>query len=1060
MDLRNISSWSIRNPIPPIMLFLLLTAAGLLSFFQMKITQMPDISAPLVQVMISQPGGAPTEIETQITQKIEGAVAGLGNVKNISSVVQEGSSSTSIEFHLGTPVDRAVNDVRDAVTKVRSNLPEGILEPQVSRIDIEGGAIAYVAVKSTAMTLEELSWFVDNTVTKRLVSGPGVAQVMRGGGVSREIRVDLDPARLQAYGITAAQVNAQLRQLNIDAPGGRTDISGAEQAVRVLGGARTALELGETRISISGSREVRLSDIAHVHDGASEQRSIARLDGRQVTSFGLFKAKGASDVAVYERMNEELEKLESEYPGVEFVELYTSVEYTKGEYNSALTAMWEGALLAVLVVFLFLRDWRATVIAALAIPLSAVPAFWFMDLMGFTLNTISLLALSLVAGILVDDAIVEIENIVRHMRMGKSPFQAAIDAADEIGLAVVATTFSIIAVFLPVSFMSGISGQYFRQFGLTVSIAVFMSLLVARMLTPLMAAYFLKAHGEEPHGENRIMHAYLRFLRWTVHQDRHQPAPGLFAKIRNKVVERWRPLMMMGAAALSFVLTIFLFAQMPQTFQPDADFGTSIVQLELPPGSRLEDTERAVDAVSALLRKQDEVASVYEEIGDGGEVRRGTLFVELVDREERAASTKEFERRMAPQLAAIPDARLNFQNMSGGGQSRDIVVMLASDDPELLDATSAKVEREMQALSVIRDARIDGDLQRPEILIKPKFDMAAQLGVSTSVLSQTIRIATLGDIEQNMAKFSLSDRQVPIRVSLTDTARADADALANLPVPTASGGTVPLKVVADVSFGNGPSKIRRYNQTRRTMLVADLNGVEYSVATEAINKLPSMANLPTGVRQVKFGQAEAMEELVTNFVVAMVSGIMLVFAVLVLLYKRVLPPFVNMGSLLLAPLGAAIALILTGHSISMPVYIGILMLLGIVAKNSILLVDFAIEEMRHGVDRETAIVDAGHKRAQPILMTTVAMTAGMLPVALGLHGDSSFRAPMAIAVIGGLLLSTLLTLVIVPAGFTLADDVEKHLGPWLKRVFTTGGNDGPQTAAPPLPDKAGPQAAE
>ncbi len=1016
MELRNISSWAIKNPIPPILLFVMLTLVGALSFYQMKITSMPDISAPIVNIWVGQPGGAPTEIETQVTQKVEGAVASVGNVKSISSFVQEGGSYTNIEFHLGTPVDRAVNDVRDAVTKIRSELPDGILEPQVSRVEIEGGAISYMAVQSTDMTLEELSWFVDNTITKRLVAIPGVAQVSRGGGVSREIRINLDPQKLQAYGITAAQVNSTLRQLNLDATGGRTEISGAEQAVRVLGGARTAMALGETRIAIGGGRDVRLSDIAEVKDGASEQRQIARLDGRQVTNFALMKAKGASDVSVHQAMERELAKLSEEFPGVTYTELFTTVTYTKMEYSSAITAMIEGAILAVVVVFLFLRDWRATIISALAIPLSAIPAFWFMDLMGFTLNTISLLALSLVAGILVDDAIVEIENIVRHMRMGKSPYQASMDAADEIGLAVVATTFAIIAVFLPVSFMPGISGQYFKQFGLTVAVAVFMSLLVARLITPLLAAYFLKAHGVAPHGESRIMQRYLGFLSWTIHH-------------------RWKTVMV-GAA--SFVLTIFLFSQMPTAFQPDIDTGTSSLKIELPPGSQLGDTERAVTQASAILRAQPEVTQVFEYVGDDGDVRRGSLYVNLVEADKREASTKEFERRLAPQMAVVPDARIFFESQGGMG-GRDVTIMLAGDDPYLLEATAKKVEREMQGLSVLRDARINGDMERPEILIRPKFDMAAQLGVSVASLSQTVRIATIGDIDQNLAKFSLSDRQVPIRVSLIDSARSDMAMLENLPVPTANGGSVPLKVVADISFGAGPTKIRRYNQTRRITLEADLNGVEFGNALQEVNKLPTMKNLPNGVRQVKFGQAEVMDELVTNFIVAVISGVLLVFAVLVLLYKRVLPPFVNMGSLLLAPLGAVIALILTGHAITMPVYIGLLMLFGIVAKNSILLVDFAIEEMRMGVDRETAIIDAGHKRAQPILMTTVAMVAGMLPIALGLHGDASFRAPMAIAVIGGLLLSTVLTLLIVPAGFTLADDMERWIGPRLSRWLTNGG---------------------
>ncbi len=1029
MALRNASSWAIRNPIPPLMLFFMLTIAGAISFVTLKINAMPDIAAPLVSVTVAQPGGAPGELETQVTQRIEGAVASIGNVKSIVSFVEEGVSVTNVEFHIGTDVDRAVNDVRDAVSRIRSDLPEDILEPRVQRIDIEGGAIAYVAVRSTAMTLEELSWFVDNTVAKRLTAIPGVAQVSRTGGVSREVRVDLDPARLQALGLTAAQVNAQLRQLNVDVPGGRTEVSGAEQSVRVLGGARSAEALGATRIHVGGGRYVRLADLARVYDGASEQRSVARLDGRQVTSFGLFKARGASDVDVYERMNRALDQLRAEHPQVEFVELFTSVDYTKKEYDSAITALVEGAILAVVVVWFFLRDWRSTVISALAIPLSAVPTFWFMDLMGFTLNTISLLALSLVAGILVDDAIVEIENIVRHMRMGKSPYQAALDAADEIGLAVVATSFAIIAVFLPVSFMPGISGEYFKQFGLTVSVAVFMSLLVARLITPLLAAYTLRPHGVARHGDGPLMDRYLAVLRWTL---RH----------------RWVTVI---AGVASFVLTVFLFAQVPQAFAPDSDMGTSIVKVERAPGARLEDTMATVDRARAILAAQPEVRDIFESIGEGGDVRRATLYVRLVEPGERAVSTKDFERRMAPLLNAVPDARINFQAMGPGGGERDIQVMLVGDDPVRLEEAARAVEAEMRALPLLRDVRIDGDVERPEVLIRPRFDVAAQLGVSTAALSQTIRIATVGDIEQNLAKFSLSDRQVPIRVRLVDPARTDLETLANLPVPTASGGSVPLRVVADIAFGTGPTVLRRYNQARRVMIVADLNGAELGPALKAIDALPAMRNLPQGVRQVKFGEAEVMEELVTNFVFAIVAGVLLVFAVLVLLYRRVLPPFVNMGSLLLAPLGAIIAIILTGHAITMPVYIGILMLLGIVSKNSILLVDFAIEEMRLGTPKEAAILEAGHKRAQPIIMTTVAMSAGMLPVAIGLHGDSSFRAPMAIAVIGGLTLSTLLTLLMVPAGFSLADDLERRVSPLLRRLISGDGGAPLRPAPQPAP---------
>jgi multidrug efflux pump subunit AcrB len=1024
--MRNISAWAIRNPIPPIVLFMVLSLLGIVSFFRMDVNAMPDVAFPAASVTINQPGAAPTELETQVTQKVEAAVASIGNVKDITSWATEGQSQTMVQFQLGTPVDRAVNDVRDAVAKIRSDLPEGILEPITQRYDIDGMPIAYFSASGVDMTLEQLSWYVDNTVIKRLLTIKGVAQIVRGGGVNREIRVILDPVRMQSQGITAAQVNNQLRALNMNAAGGRAEVAGAEQSVRVLGNAANAHELGETQINVGNGRTVRLSDIAEVKDLYAEQRSIALMNGRQVTSIGITKAKGASDVTVFREAKKIIAELEKENPKVRFEQLFTMVDYTEQQYRSALHAMVEGSILAVLVVFLFLRDWRATFISALAIPLSAIPTFWVMDLLGFTLNTISLLALSLVAGILVDDAIVEIENIVRHMRMGKTAFRAAMDAADEIGLAVVATTMSIVAVFLPVSFMSGISGQFFKQFGLTVAFAVLMSLGVARLITPLVAAYFLKAHGRASHGEGRWMDWYMRVLDWSL---RH----------------RWKTVV---CGALSLVLTILIFAYLPQQFQPTVNRNESSVNIELAPGARIEDTRRASAEATAILERAPEVATIYQDVGTGEDPRFATLYITLKPARERERTSVEFERAYAPQLQAIPDARVSFQSQSNGF-GRDITVMLAGDDPVALEKAAQQVLIGMRKIPAARDPRIDGELRRPEITIKPRFDIAADLGVTTAALSQTIRIATLGDIQQNMAKFSLSDRQIPIRVSLDESSRRDIETIRDLPVPTISGGSVPLKVVAQVTPGAGPVKIRRYNQVRRVVIGADLApGAVTSDATKLIDALPIMQNLPPGVRRVYFGDAEFQKELVINFALAVVAGVLLVFAVLVLLYRRVLPPFVNLGSLVLAPLGGVLALWLAGLPVSMPVYIGLLMLFGIVAKNSILLVDFAIEEMRAGADRTAAIIEAGHKRAQPIIMTTVAMVAGMLPIALGLSGDSSWRAPMAITVIGGLILSTLLTLVIVPAGFTLADDLERWLGPRFGRLLTNKDQPVPGRPAP------------
>jgi multidrug efflux pump subunit AcrB len=1022
--MRNISSWAIRNPVFPLVLFTILTLMGLVSFLRMDVNNMPDVSFPAAQVFVSQPGAAPTELETQVTQRVEAAIRSVNGVDEISSTAREGSSSTFVRFEIGTPVDRAVNDVRDAIANIRGDLPEGILEPQVIRVEAEGGPIAYFSAETTDMSLEQLSWFVDNNVTKRLLGVDGMANVSRNGGVTREIRVILDPARMQAQGVTAAQVNQQLRFTNINAAGGRAEIAGSEQSVRVLGNAESAFDLGSKQINLSNGRSVQLSSIATVRDMWAEQRSMALMNGRQVLSFGVEKAKGASDVSVYDDMVEELRKIETETGGkVKFTQLFTTVDYTKGQYHSAMEALVEGAVLAVLVVFLFLRDWRATLISAVAIPLSAIPTFWFMDMMGFTLNGVTLLALSLVAGVLVDDAIVEIENIVRHMRMGKSAYQASIEAADEIGLAVVATTFSIVAVFLPVGMMGGLIGQYFKSFGMTIVVAVLISLAVARLITPLMAAYFLKSKGSASHGEGWLMDRYMSLLWWSL---KH----------------RWKT---MSLAVVCFLATIGAFWQLPFTFQPNINSDFTSVAIELTPGTTLQESQRITEQVSGIIRAEPDVVAAFGGVRVGG----GTIFITL--EKDRKRTSTEFERQVAPKLRQVADARVYFRSQQGFG-NRDISVMLAGDDPAKLDQAANALVEDMKKLPEVKAPRVEGDLRRPEILIRPRFALAADLGVSTAALSQTIRIATQGEIEQNSAKFSLSDRQIPIRVSLDENARRNLSSIENLPVPTNTGGSVPLKVVADISFGAGPTQIQRFNQERRVVVGADLApGVVEAMSK--IRQLPAYKNMPDGVGLAQQGQEKAEQELVTNFLIAVVAGILLVFAVLVLLYKRIVPPFVNMGSLLLAPLGGAIALHLTGNSMSMPVMIGILMLLGIVAKNSILLVDFAIEEIDKGVPKNEAIADAGHKRAQPIVMTTVAMAAGMMPTALALSGDGSWRAPMGIVVIGGLILSTILTLLIVPAAFSLADGFERWIGPKFSRLLTTGGKDG-HAARPEAPQPA------
>ncbi len=1053
MALRDISAWSIRNPVIPLVFFTGLLFAGIVSFLQMDVTNNPDVDFPAVSVNIAQPGASPTEIENQITQRVESALSSINGVNSIQSTAREGSSNTFVEFEIGTNLIEAVNEVETAIDSVRGSLPDGILEPQVGKVNVVGEPIGYVAVEADDMTIEQLSWFIDDTIAKRLLKIPGMAEVDRFGGVDREIEVILDPARMQSLGVTASQINAVLRQTNIDAAGGLAEIGGTRQSLRVLGNSDTAFALSQTQIQLGGGRTVRLADVAKVRDGYSERTSISEVGGKEVVNFAMSRARGSSDLAVYDAALEEMGKIEAENDGVKFIQLSTSTTYTRGQYESSMWALVEGAVLAVVVVFVFLRDWRATFISAVAIPLSAIPTFWFMDLLGFNLNFLSLLALALVAGVLVDDAIVEIENIVRHMRMGKTAYQASIDAADEIGLPVVATSFCIVAVFLPVGLMPGVSGQFFQNFGLTVVVAVLMSLAVARMITPLMAAYFLQSKGVAEHGEGPMVQSYMRVLAWTLDTGkmaarraglegpRHRvvymfglllavilllivPAVTMFELFSGSVTGAWKGLIgldvhkqiatvvsddsstfahklvakifeivivllvsglsflagllvframelpaggsgrfaqgarwltarfydhrvwMLGVGWFSFLITIVLFGQAPAQFQPSIDDENSRVEIEMVPGTTLADTKRIVNGVAERLRQEPEVERLLERIRQG---ETSSIFVKL--KEDRARSSIDFERELAPELAKIPDARVRFQSQSGGfGSGRDMTVLLAGSDPVLLDQTATRLVEEMKGLNTLVAPRISADLNRPEIIITPRDKIAAELGVTTAALSQTIRIATLGEIEQNAARFSLSDRQVPIKVRLSEEARTDFRTIENLPVQTATGGSVPLSRVAVISFGSGPTAIQRYNQNRRVLVGADLaaNVLKGDAQTQ-IDALPVLQDLPVGVIRDVVGEEEWQAELIQNLIIAIISGVLLVFAVLVLLYKRLMSPLVNMTSLALAPLGGIFLIWLLGMPQSMPVYIGVLLLLGIVSKNSILLIDFAIEEMNKGV---------------------------------------------------------------------------------------------------------------
>ena len=1010
--MNNMSRWAIQNPIPVILLFLLLTLSGIVGFGSMRINDNPDVDLPLVIVNASRPGAAPTELETQVTRLIEDSIAGLGQVRHISSTVGDGFSSTMIQFELGVDHERVTNDVRNAMANLQSSLPQDMQIPNVTRIDISGDDLITYVVQAPTLTPEQRSWFVDHDVSRALLAIKGVGEVNRRGGVDREIQVALDPDRLAARGVTAAQVSQALQSANADLPGGRVTVSGSERAIRTLGAANTIDQLRETRVQLGNGETVRLADLGDVEDRWAEPRSRARFNSEEVVTFSMIRSRGASEVKIAEKIRKEVEKLDKAHPEIKIVELTSSVKYVEQAYWASLEALGLGAVLAVLVVLLFLRDWRATFLAAVAIPLSLIPTFAVMAPMGQSLNGVTLLALSLTVGILVDDAIVEIENIVRHMRGGKSPYAAAMEAADEIGLAVVATTATIVAVFAPVGFMPGIVGQFFKAFALAACISVLFSLLVARMLTPLMGAYMLKAH-HKPDTDPFWMAPYLKALDWA---------------LGNKIK--------VALLALPILAGSFLLAQkLPAEFQGAMDRGRAPFSVSLPPGATLDETDAIVAQMTRQLEARPEVTSVYASVGNDG-VNSARVTADLVPKGQRMG-VRDFSRQMVDQFKAIPGARIGAGGNNGGGPSDGsaYTLRLVGDNGPQLEAAARAVESQMRGVKGLANVVNTAAIARPEIIVTPKPDQAARAGVSAGAISQAVRVATIGDIDQSLPKYNLGDRQVPIRLRLTDDARENMSVLETLRVPSSHGGSVPLNAVADVKFGAGPSQISRQDRSRVAEITAELDGIVVGDAAKAVHALPAVKNLPAGVKEAAAGDAEFIAEMFSGFALAFVTGILLMYVVLVLLFRSFAHPVTIMAALPLAIGGAFALLVLAKSSFSMSTLIGILMLMGIAAKNSILLVEYAIMAMKGGMTRKEALLDSAHKRARPIIMTTVAMAAGMAPVALGFGADVEFRAPMAIAVIGGLITSTFLSLLYIPVVFVFMDMLKNWSSKIMDKMF-------------------------
>lgn len=1015
----NISGWSIRRPIPTLVLFLVLTLAGLVSFGQLGVDLNPNIDFPAVTVTVTQRGAGPEELETQVTKPVEDAVAGLGNIDEIRSTITDGSSQTVITFDLNTDTDRATNDVRDAIARVRSDLPAAAEDPVIRRFDFSGAAILSYAVTSDQRSVEELSDLVDRRISQSLLSVPGVSQVNRIGGVDPEVRVDLDPSQLDALGITASQVNDQIRALNINLPSGRATLGQQEQGLRTLGSAPTVETLANYQIQLPNGTAVPLKSLGTVEKAFAEVRQAAYLNDQPVVAFSVQRSTGSVLVSVEEGVTAQVTELEQTLPeDIDFELIFTRATEIRDSYKASIDALIIGCILAVVVVGVFLRDWRATLITATALPLSIIPTFIVLDWLGYTLNSMSLLGLTLAVGNLVDDAIVEIENVERHIRMGKPPFKAALDSTSEVGLAVVTTTATIVAVFIPVAFMGGIPGQFFKPFGVTVAVATMFSTLVARLMTPMMSAYLLKAKpikSEPPLNGNG--------------KRTRPPFQPYQALLRTGLRHR---LLTIALAVVFFIGSLMLVPYIPTSLFESGDTGLSTVSVELPPGSTLQDTHQVTERITQALLPHEVVQSILSSEGEEA-VNQATLFIRLKPKAERDTSQADFEKVARDLFQTIPGARISFQSDGASGEGKDLTIVLKSDNPSALLTSSNDLTRQVREIPGLVEVTSSASLVRPEILIQPDFLRAADLGVSVQSIANTAFLATLGDTDSNLAEFTLGDRQIPIRVQINPEYRDRIETIQQLKVPGNNGNLVPLIAVADVAFGSGPAQIDRFDRARQVTIGGNLQGITLGQGLAAVDELPAFQNLPDDVQQQPSGDAEIMRDIFSRFLLALGTAVLMIYAVLVLLYNSFLYPFGVMAALPLSVGGALMGLLVAQKPLGLFALIGIVLLMGLVTKNAILLVDYALIAKEKGKSRRQAVIEAGVTRFRPILMTSISTMAGMVPIAMEWGAGGETRSPMAIAVIGGFTTSTLLTLIVVPVFFTYIDGFQAAIGNLLRR---------------------------
>jgi HAE1 family hydrophobic/amphiphilic exporter-1 len=1029
-----LSGISIRRPVFTAMFMLGLVVLGLFSFRQLPIDQFPNVDIPIVVVQTIYPGASPETVEREVTRRLEEAFNPVEDVDRITSVSLEGVSQITIEFELRRNKDQAAQDIRSKIETVRRLLPTQIDPPIVQTFDPSAQPILSLALASSQLTPAQLTRLADEDIRRTLESVSGVGQVQIAGGLLREIRVFLDPQQMQSLSVSVPDVMAALQRQNLEVPAGRVERGAQEQLVRVTGRITDAAQFADIIVANRNGQPIRLGQIARIEDATEEERSLAFVNGRRAVSLDILKVSGANTVQVADEVFASIAGITEDLPAAtELTVVRDNSENIRHSVEDVIFELILGAILTVLVVMLFLNDWKATAITSFALPVSVISSFILMNALGFTLNMLTLMALSLSIGILIDDAIVVIENIVRHRELGEDHFTAASRGTREIFLAVMATTFTIVAVFVPVAFMGGIIGRFFFEFGMTVAFAVLVSLLVSFTLTPMLSAWW----GVEPHQEAKgvwgvLTRPLVAFNRWFDRSaDRYRAVVG-WALQRRK-----RTLALAGAA---FVGTFMLFPFIGGGFMPETDEGMFSVTFETPEGSSLDFTRRKAQEIDAAVRSLDGVDYTYTTIGAGatGTVTQGEVFVSLVEAAERVPQNEMMVRtreRLAP-LFGVTTSVLVGGGL--GGPQKPIQVNVKGPDVDELQRISSELAAAMESLPGVIDIESSLGEPRPEYRIEINRDLANDLQLDVGQLSSTVQPLLAGQTATTWEDPSGEERDVVVQVA--PERRQSLQDLLTLPVATADrteGGAavmVPLGQVARIVEGGAPAQIDRQDLQRvGTVSAATAPDLSISEASAEVQTVIDDLDLPPGYTVTMGGETEQLAETMGYVVESLLLAIILIFLILASQFESFTQPFAIMLSLPLSLIGVLIALLLTDDTLNMMSMIGVIMLMGLVTKNAILLVDNANERRTLGADRWTALVEAGRVRLRPIIMTTAAMIFGMLPIAIGMGEGGGFRAPMARAVIGGLITSTLLTLIVVPVAYTYLDD----FGTWLKRKLVS-----------------------